>query len=125
MLYYSTNPCVKTVYSILKERKAQFVKRTSEWEDLNKMVSKNWDTIVFNAYLLQGQTEGLGFKVFVNEADYWAPTRVWVVSSHTAFELHRMQSLKKINDVKIDKCLSISKKNWAFVKIMLNALIHG
>lgn len=106
MFYYSTNKSLKTVYKIRQERQAKIDYIEKEWKKMDKVVSQNWEQLIHNAILLEGQTAHLGFNIQIVEADYWAPDRVWIYFNTPKgivdIEFHEKQLLKKIKGVKWD-----------------------
>lgn len=129
MLYYSTNNSIKTVYKIRQERQAKIDTCKKEWDKMDKVVSENWEQLLHNAILLEGQTAHLGFGIQVVEADYWAPYRVWIwfytPKGLVDIEFHERQLLKKINGVRWDakdKGLHFSNE-MSFAKRALEILL--
>lgn len=108
MLYYSTNSSIKTVVSLRNKALAlenEVYRLLGEVEELyfnnKKELHSMWRAIQ------EYGTAGLGFKLWICEADYWATERLWgeinTPKGKIVFELHWEDGLKEICDHRIKR----------------------
>lgn len=131
LLYYSTDPTIKTVCTIKQERQEKLNSLLKEWEEMNGIVAIKWQQLYHNALLLEGQTKHLGFDIMVEEADAYAPQRIWVYFQAPGgitiyIEFHELEGLKRIQGIKISykrAILGFANNEMSFAKRALNILL--